>query len=165
MEQSEGQNLEELVERTGRVNVEQALDFVPQAAEGLAHAHANGVVDGDLKPANLLRDQSGTIKILEIGQAGTGAKPETEGADESVETASLAAVIFQAPELRGDGEAADIACDVYSIGSVLCYLLTAKAAKDAAAAVKLLEAIPGILPETMAFCRRLMADNPQERPA
>src|SRR5438105_2942658 len=164
MEHVEGQNLEDLVERTGRVSPEQALDFVRQAAEGLAHAYANGVVHGDLKPANLLRDHSGTIKILEIGQAEFGAKPETEEADESVETASLAAVIFQAPELRGDGEAADVACDVYSIGSVLCFLLTAKAAKDAAAAVKLLESIPETLPETIAFCRRLMAENPQERP-
>ncbi|MBW8883879.1 MAG: serine/threonine protein kinase, partial [Planctomycetia bacterium] len=147
MEHVEGQNLEELVERTGRVNLDQALDFVRQAAEGLAHAHANGVVHGDLKPANLLRDHSGTVKILEIGQAEFGARPETEDADESVETASLAAVIFQAPELRGDGEAATTACDVYSVGSVLTFLLTAKAAKDAAAAVKLLEAIPDCSPE------------------
>src|SRR5262245_37186883 len=139
MEHVEGQDLEQLVERTGRVHLSQALDFVRQAAEGLAHAHASGVVHGDLKPANLLRDHSGTIKILEIGQAGIGARPETEDADESVETASLAAVIFQAPELRGDGEAADIAGDVYSIGSVLCFLLTGKAAKDSAAAVKLLD--------------------------
>src|SRR5262245_31870598 len=165
MERVEGQNLEDLVERTGRVPVEQALEFVRQAAEGLAHAHANGVVHGDLKPANLLRDHSGTIKILEIGQAEFGAKPETEDADESVETASLAAVIFQAPELRGDGETADVGCDVYSIGSVLCFLLTAKAAKDSAAAVKLLEAIPESSPETVEFCRRLMAENPLERPA
>src|SRR5262245_63655480 len=165
MEHVEGQHLEDLVERIGRVPVEQALEFVRQAAEGLAHAHANGVVHGDLKPANLLRDHSGTIKILEIGQAEFGAKPETEDADESVETASLAAVIFQAPELRGDGEAADVGCDVYSIGSVLCFLLTAKAAKDGAAAVKLLEAIPESSPETVAFCRRLMLENPQERPA
>src|SRR5262249_19575850 len=56
-------------------------------------------------------------------------------------------------------------CDVYSIGSVLCFLLTAKAAKDGAAAVKLLEAIPESSPETVAFCRRLMLENPQERPA
>src|SRR4029078_5797772 len=70
MEFVEGQDLETLVERTGRVAPAQALDFVRQAAEGLAHAHASGVVHGDLKPANLLRDPSGTIKILEISQAG-----------------------------------------------------------------------------------------------
>src|SRR5439155_10206100 len=93
-----------------------------------------------------------------------GGKPETEDADESVETEKLAAVIFQAPETRGDDEAADVACDVYSIGSVLCFLLTAKAAKDAAAAANLLEASPDSSPDVVAFCRRLMAENPQERP-
>src|SRR5262249_26404385 len=51
------------------------------------------------------------------------------------------------------------------IGSVLCFLLTAKAAKDAAAAVKLLEANPDSSPETIAFCRRLMAEKSEERPA
>lgn len=57
-----------------------------------------------------------------------------------------------------------MACDVYSIGSVLSFLLTAKAAKDAAAAVKLLEAIPEIPAEASTFCRRLMAEEPAERP-
>src|SRR5262245_11384453 len=74
----EGEDREQFVERTGRVSLVQALDFIRPAADGLAHAHENGVVHGDLKPANLLRDHSGTIKILEIGQAGVGAKPETE---------------------------------------------------------------------------------------
>src|SRR5436190_21145784 len=165
MEHVEGQDLEQLVERTGRIKLAQALDFIGQAAEGLTHAHAKGVVHGDLKPSNLLRDHSGTIKILEIGQAGTGTRSEMEGPDESVETASLAAVIFQAPELRGDGEVADIACDVYSLGSVFCFLLTGKAAKDAASAVKLLEAVVEIPPEAVALCRRLMAVESGERPA
>lgn len=165
MEHVEGQDLEQLVERTGRVNVALALNFIGQAAEGLAYAHAKGVVHGDLKPLNLFRDHSGTIKILEIGQAGTGAIPEAEGADESVEMAALAAVIFQAPELRGDGEAANVACDVYSIGSVLCFLLTGRAAKDATAAVKTLEAIAEIPHEAIALVSRLMAVEPAERPA
>src|SRR5262249_49046160 len=133
MEHVEGEDLDRLVTRYGPVNLLQALDFIAQAAEGLAHAHENGVVHGDLKPSNLLRDTSGTIKILEIGQTGTGIAPEAEGADESIEMAALAAVIFQAPELRGDGEVADVACDVYSLGSVLCFLLTGKAAPDAEA--------------------------------
>jgi serine/threonine protein kinase len=165
MEYIDGQTLEEVIERSGRLAPNQALDYMRQAAEGLAHAHANGVVHGDLKPANLLRDFSGTIKILEIGQTGLGAKPETEDADESVETASLAAVIFQAPELRGDGEIADVACDVYSVGSVLCFLLTGKAAKDPAAASSLLQSTTGVAAEIVAFCSRLMSEDPKQRPA
>ena len=92
MDHIEGETLEQLIARSGPVKLPQALDFIAQAAEGLAHAHDNGVVHGDLKPANLLRDPSGTLKILEIGQAGIGAAYETENPDEAVETAALAAV-------------------------------------------------------------------------
>jgi eukaryotic-like serine/threonine-protein kinase len=164
MEYVEGEDLEHLIEREGPLKLPEALSFIAQAAEGLAHAHDNGVVHGDLKPSNLLRDNSGTIKILEIGQTGTGAAWEAEGADESVEMAALGAVIFQAPELRGDGEVADVACDVYSLGSVLCFLLTGKVAPDAAAAVKLLQSTRGVPERVIDLCSRMMADKPDGRP-
>jgi len=164
MEYVEGQSLEQLVEKSGPLKLTQALDTIAQVAEGLVYAHSHGVVHGDLKPANLVRDNSGVIKILEIGQDGAGARPETDDADEDVETASLAAVIFQAPELRGDGEGADIACDVYSLGSVLAFLLTGKAAKNAATAAGQMESIQEIPGEVVALCRSLMADSPAERP-
>jgi serine/threonine protein kinase len=165
MEYVEGQNLEQLIEKNGPLKASLALDYIAQAAEGLVHAHSHGVVHGDLKPANLLRDTNGVIKILEIGQDGAGARPETDDADESVELASLAAVIFQAPEMRGDGEAADVACDVYSIGSVLTFLLSGKAAKNSATAINFLEASPQIAPEVISWCGQLMADSPSDRPA
>jgi serine/threonine protein kinase len=164
MEYVEGQTLESLVEENGPLELLQALDYVSQAAEGLRHAHQNGVVHGDLKPANLLREQSGTIKILEIGQAGAGAQPETESPDESVEMAALAAVIFQAPELRGDGEVADVAGDVYSLGSVLVFLLTGKAARDAEKATALLNEHGKLPPPAIELCCALMADKPADRP-
>ncbi|HEY2413953.1 MAG TPA: protein kinase [Pirellulaceae bacterium] len=164
MEQVEGQNLEQLVEKRGPLKLPQALDFISQVVDGLAYAHSHGVVHGDLKPANLVRDSYGVVKILEIGQDGSGALPETDDADEDVETASLAAVIFQAPEMRGDGEAADIACDVYSLGSVFTFLLTGKAAKNAATAAAHLGANQSIPAEIVALCRTLMADIPADRP-
>jgi eukaryotic-like serine/threonine-protein kinase len=164
MEYVEGQDLDKLVTRGGRVGVLPALDFIVQAAEGLAHAHENGVVHGDLKPSNLLRDPGGTIKILEIGQTGTGATFEAEGAEESIEMAALGAVIFQAPELRGDGDVPDVACDVYSLGSILTFLLTGKAAADAAAATEQLKAVGDVQEEVVGLCGRLMADKPADRP-
>src|SRR5687767_5946176 len=48
MEYVEGESLERLVERTGRLDPQLALNFAVQAADGLAHAHQNGVVHGDL---------------------------------------------------------------------------------------------------------------------
>src|SRR5262249_60277588 len=110
------------------------------------------------------RVPAGTLKILEIGQTGTGAAFEAEGADESIEMGALGAVIFQAPELRGDGEVADVACDVYSLGSVLCFLLTGKAAPDAETAVNQLQATNIVPAEVIALCRHWMADQPADRP-
>ena len=164
MEHVEGESLERLVERTGRLDPQAALNYAVQAADGLAHAHQNGVVHGDLKPANLIVDPTGTIKILEMGQASSGAAFEAEGADEAVEMAALAAVIFQPPELRGDGESPNIPCDIYSLGSILTYLLTAQAAPDAATACERIKQRAGVPPELAELCRHMMAENPAERP-
>jgi serine/threonine protein kinase len=164
MEHVEGEDLERLVARSGRLKLPQALEFVAAAADGLAHAHAKGVVHGDLKPANLLRDQSGTIKILEIGQTPTGAPPESGEIDEAVETAAAGAAIFQAPELRGESRAADVACDVYSLGSVFAFLLTGKPAADANAAGEQLTAAGDIPDAAIELCRQMMAPDRGQRP-
>jgi serine/threonine protein kinase len=164
MEYVEGEDLEDLLQRNGRLQPLDALHFILQAAEGLAHAHGNGVVHGDLKPSNLLLDPTGTIKILEMGQAGTGAPFESAGVDESTELAALSAVIFQPPELRGDGETPDVSSDVYSLGSVLCFLLTGSPAPDAAAAVKQLQESGAAGAELIDLCSRMMADKPTGRP-
>ena len=46
-----------------------AADYIRQAAEGLAHAHANGLIHRDVKPANLLVDQKNVVKVLDLGLA------------------------------------------------------------------------------------------------
>ena len=56
------------VER-GPLPVEQAVDCILQAARGLEYAHAEGVVHRDIKPGNLLLDNKGTVKVLDMGLA------------------------------------------------------------------------------------------------
>ncbi|MFN0019485.1 MAG: serine/threonine-protein kinase, partial [Pirellulaceae bacterium] len=60
----EGKDLRQLVEASGATSPAQASDIIRQAAEGLEHAHAQGVNHGDLKPSNLVIDSSGVVKIL-----------------------------------------------------------------------------------------------------
>ena len=166
MEYVEGDNLQSLVEKAGKLPVAESLAYIRQAAEGLAHAHDRGVMHGDLKPSNLVLDESGTVKILDIGQARFAEGPQTPGdKDDTAETASLAAVIYHAPEQRGQVRTIDERSDVYSLGSVLCYLLSGKAAPDAASAEKQLQQIAK-LPESLTrLCRQMMADQPEDRPA
>src|SRR5688572_20710050 len=65
VEHVEGTDLARLVEKHGPLPLGEALEYVRQAVEGLIHAHAAGVCHGDLKPANLLLDDSDTIKIID----------------------------------------------------------------------------------------------------
>ena len=96
----------------GPLESTRVLDLVRQVAAALAEAHAAGLVHGDIKPANLLRDADGTVKIADFGIAyaagsaaltGTGTLPGTPG--------------YLAPE-RAAGGPASAASDLYSLGIV-----------------------------------------------
>ena len=59
MEYVEGSDLSALVKKNGPLPVEQAVNYILQAARGLEFAHKKGVVHRDIKPANLLLDNEG----------------------------------------------------------------------------------------------------------
>jgi serine/threonine protein kinase len=70
MEYVDGVTLQELVNRRGPLPVERAAHYIGQAAIGLQYAHETaGMVHRDIKPGNLLVDQTGTLKILDMGLA------------------------------------------------------------------------------------------------
>ena len=69
MEFVDGQDLQRMVELNGRLDFDHAADYIRQAAEGLAHAHARNLVHCDIKPSNLLVNNQGVIKILDLGLA------------------------------------------------------------------------------------------------
>jgi serine/threonine protein kinase len=128
MEYVEGINLEELINLKGPIQWEQAADFVHQAAAGLGHAHAAGLIHRDVKPGNLLVDARGTIKILDFGLA---LLDSHEDADEF----SLAMIFghsclgtadYIAPEQSVDSFAVDSRADIYGLGCTLYVALTGK---------------------------------------
>ena len=71
MEYLEGSDLRRIVRSRGPLPVEEAVDYVVQACEGVAEAHALGVVHRDLKPSNLFvstgRDGAPLVKVLDFG--------------------------------------------------------------------------------------------------
>ena len=104
-----------------------------QAAQGLAYAHASGIVHRDIKPSNLLLDHAGVVWIADFGLA----KGEDEGLTQSGDI--LGTLRYMAPErFRGEGDAR---ADIYALGLTLYELLTLRPAFDSSDRLKLIEQI------------------------
>lgn len=125
MEYVDGLDLQMLVRRDGPLDFSTAADIVAQAARGLEHAHARGVIHRDVKPANLLVDQQGRVRLLDMGLA----LIETEE-DHSLTVANnenvLGTADYLAPEQALNSHKVDHRVDIYGLGCTLYYLLTAR---------------------------------------
>jgi serine/threonine-protein kinase len=173
MEYVAGCNLAELVKTNGPLPVDHALDYVLQAARGLADAHAAGIIHRDIKPANLLVS-GGVVKVLDLGLARVFA--EDKNADLSTARVVMGTAAFMAPEQGLNTHHADERADVYSLGCCLCYLLTGKPPFEARTDMEILLAhreqpIPSLrncrpdCPATVeALFRTMVAKRPQDRP-
>ena len=125
MEYVDGIDLQMLVKRDGQIDCSTAAEMVAQAARVLQHAHSKGVIHRDVKPANLLIDKQGVIKLLDMGLALVSA-----GDEESLTVANnenvLGTADFLAPEQALNSHTVDHRADIYGLGCTLYYLLTGK---------------------------------------
>ena len=126
MEYVEGTDLDRLVRTRGTLSPRLAATMILQAARGLDYAHSQGVIHRDVKPANLLIDGSGTLKITDLGLARS---TEVFGGDSFQETSLtthggiLGTVDFMSPEQAFNPSQVDHRADIYSLGCTLFYLL------------------------------------------
>ncbi|HEY7156124.1 MAG TPA: protein kinase [Gemmataceae bacterium] len=138
MEYLEGETLEEVLKRRGKLPTPEAVRLIHQALLGLECLHQEGMVHRDLNPGNLMlvpgagigqaRDTlKATVKILDIG-LGRALFDEADaagGADANLtaDGAILGTPDYMAPEQARDSHTADIRSDIYSLGCTLFHAL------------------------------------------
>ena len=169
-EHVEGQNLKELVTRTGRMSPRRALELVIPVADGLAFAHERGLVHRDVKPQNVLLSSEGEVKVTDFGIARS---LDVEHGVTQTGTV-LGTSEYLAPE-QASGEPVSPATDEYSLGVVLWELLTGEVPftgeNFVAVALrhvneptpKLREQRPDLSPRLAAAVERALAKDPARR--
>jgi tRNA A-37 threonylcarbamoyl transferase component Bud32 len=118
MELVEGHTLQALLAERGRLPLGETIGIVAQVAAALDHAHANGVVHRDVKPANVMIDAGGQVKVMDFGIA----KLET-GANLTSTGSIMGTPNYMSPE-QAKGLKVDRRSDLFSLGCVLYECLT-----------------------------------------
>jgi serine/threonine protein kinase/Flp pilus assembly protein TadD len=142
MEYIRGETLRELVPSAG-MELYLALDYASQTASALAAAHAAGIVHRDVKPANIMVNKSGLVKLLDFGIA-LIEEPEV---DPNATTSTMAfltrpgtvvgTLAYMSPE-HAQGGGVGPRSDIFSLGVVLYQMLTGTLPFQAASQVRLL---------------------------
>lgn len=120
-----GKTLETELEQRGRLEVEEAVRWMLEACEGLAEAHAAGLVHGDLKPQNILLAEpkkAGDPRVLKLLDFGT-TSPLDAIADQSA-SAFFGSPAFLSPEQIQDAGSVDARADVWALGVLLYNLIS-----------------------------------------
>jgi serine/threonine protein kinase len=124
MEHLEGADLASLLHKHGRLPITEAVDYVLQACEAIAHAHAVGIVHRDVKPSNLFVVESpdGTkcLKVLDFGiSKAVDPSDALHGMDVTKTQAVVGSPMYMAPEQMRTKRTADRRSDIWSLGVVL----------------------------------------------
>ena len=175
MEFVEGQDAQATVQETGPLDYVKAAEIIRQTANGLAHAHENGLIHRDIKPANLLLDKKGVVKILDLGLArfhdDSGAASLTAVHNETV----LGTADYLSPEQALNSHNVDARTDIYSLGCTAYFLLTGHppfpdgsvaqrlVAHQVKQAKPIVEERRDAPPELTAIVSKMMAKTPEDR--
>lgn len=115
MEYVPGDTLESIIATKGALEIDLALGYATQIGQAVEHAHKQGIIHRDLRPANVLVSSSGTLKIADFGTS-RFLEIATHG------TTVIGSPAYMAPEqFRGE---AVFASDLYSLGITMYQMLT-----------------------------------------
>jgi serine/threonine-protein kinase len=120
MEYVPGRTLRDLLNSRGRLSPREALDIMAGVLGGLAAAHDAGIAHRDVKPENVLLNDSGAVKVADFGLARLLA-----GVSQTKSGMIIGTAAYLAPEQVAGG-VADARTDVYAAGVMLFELLTGR---------------------------------------
>ena len=138
----DGQTLRDRLSN-GRLTIDEVLEVAIQIGDGLAAAHAAGIVHRDVKPANVMITAEGLVKLLDFGLA------KDEQLDLTEPGSSMGTIAYMSPE-QARGARVDARSDVWSLSAVLYEMLAGQrpfSGKDEALVHAILEGEPAPLPE------------------
>jgi serine/threonine-protein kinase len=129
MEYLDGLNLDALVSRHGPLPVGRAIHFLRQVCAALREAHGVGLMHRDIKPSNVMACKRGGVydvaKLLDFGLV-QQMKPSAESLKLTVAGAILGSPPYMSPEQAMGRRDLDARSDIYSLGAVGYFLLTAQ---------------------------------------
>jgi hypothetical protein len=164
-----GESLQERLDRTGPLPLQDIVRIGKQTASGLAAAHAQGLVHRDIKPANILLEGGSRVRLTDFGLARayddvkitqTGFVPGTP--------------LYMSPE-QARGEPVDHRSDLFSLGGVMYAMCTGRAPFDGSTPFVVLKHVteeaprpireinPAIPEWLVAVVEKLLAKNPEDR--
>ena len=120
MEYVDGETLRDLVRGKGPLQPRRAMEIIADVCAALDFSHKNGIVHRDMKPANIMINRSGAVKVMDFGIA----RAISDSSSPMTQTAAVIGTAqYLSPE-QARGEQVDARSDVYSVGCVLFEILT-----------------------------------------
>jgi serine/threonine protein kinase len=169
----EGESLGQRLERDGRLPEKGAIEIITQVAQALQYAHEHGMIHRDVKPDNILLDESGKAKLTDFGLV----KDEVNDLRLTGPLSVLGTPHFMAPEQYTDAAHVDARCDIYSLGATLYMAVTGTAPFQASTTFEVLrkqatnqlvpprELVPDLSAAVDQAICAAMNSNPAERPS
>ncbi|HMO36361.1 MAG TPA: serine/threonine-protein kinase, partial [Gemmatales bacterium] len=170
----EGTNLRVLMEQHGgKLPVPEGIRYLHQAALGLAHAAARGVIHRDIKPNKLVINKHGVLKLVDLGLARNSLDVSGEALTQA--GATLGTFDYLSPEQAIDPRLADVRSDIYSLGCTFYHALTGMPPVPEGTAARKLQSHhqekpvdpsrlnPAIPQELVHILARMLAKKPKDR--
>ncbi len=171
MEFVDGEALDRVLARRGRLGWEEVVAYAKQLCEALQYAHDKGIIHRDLKPSNLMITRDGVLKLTDFGIAKDTDVTALTGHNSTIGTAA-----YMSPEqCKGDKNLSNKS-DLYSLGIVLFELLTGKKPFYAETTVEMFlkhvndapprvgRQVNGLPPKLEALILQLMDKDKDDRP-